>query len=524
MKKLNIFFMSLLLLISFPKTSFADSHFEVRGAWISTVHNIDWPKTNNGNVSEQKRDFIKILDDLKKTGINTVYVQVRPKGDALYKSSINPWSDVLTGTQGKYPGYDPLAFMIEEAHKRDMKIEAWLNPYRVTTSGTNLNSLSENHPARKNPSWVISHTDGNGNSALYYNPELDEVKQHISDTVAEIVKNYNVDGIHFDDYFYPNRYPLPEFEGKDGIVAEERRDHVTNMVSKVSSTIKGINPKVQFGISPAGIWKNKSSDPTGSDTTGNESYYAHFADTRTWIKDELIDYVVPQIYWTIGQAGADYSKLVKWWSNEVKGTNVKLYIGQGIYKDTVSSEIDKQLAMNKEYDEIHGSIFFSTRDLLSNRSGCSDKVKNFYNNTNKPNANTTRYITTGAINLRETPSWSGKIVKVLDKNTKIDIIKISGDWAETMYNGKIVYTPSSYLKKDSSVIVPPTSSEPIESGVVINTTSLTVRSGPSSSYSSVTNISKGESVTILDTKNGWLNIKCTNGKTGWVNSQYIQII
>ncbi len=320
----------------------------------------DFPKTKN-NVSEQKKEFVNILDTLKNIGINTVVVQVRPKADALYQSNINPWSDVLTGTQGKYPGYDPLEFMIKEAHSRGMELHAWLNPYRVTTSGTDLSKLAENHPARKNSDMVFEY-----NNALYYDPASKKVQEHIADTVKEIVQNYKVDAIHFDDYFYPDKYPLPPGEGKDGPVANQRRQNVNDMVSLVSKTIKQTNPNVQFGISPIGIWKNGYPDKTGSNTTGNESYYAVYADTRTWIQNEWIDYVVPQIYWEIGNKAADYATLVEWWSNEVKNTNVKLYIGQGIYKEEVAREIDTQLQLNTKYPEIKGSIFFTTKDILNN--------------------------------------------------------------------------------------------------------------------------------------------------------------
>lgn len=378
MKKVSSILLIFTLILSFTSGDiFADSSKELKGAWISTIYNMDWPSVDSkSSPYTQKKQYINILDKLKAIGINTVFVQIRPKGDALYKSSINPWSDVLTGTQGKNPGYDPLTFMIKEAHKRGISFHAWLNPYRITTSGTNLNSLASNHPARLNPTWVLRHTDENGNSALYYNPEKAEVKKHISDTVAEIVKNYDVDGIHFDDYFYPHRYPLPNGQSKDGYVANKRREHINSMISQVRYTIKKIKPSVQFGISPAGIWKNKSSDSSGSNTNGDESYYSSFADTRTWIQKGLIDYVVPQIYWTIGQRGADYSTLVKWWSNEVKNTKVSLYIGHSVYKDSVVEEIDKQIQLNKKYSNIKGSAFFSTRDLLSNKNNCADKIKN----------------------------------------------------------------------------------------------------------------------------------------------------
>ncbi|MEG1132379.1 MAG: family 10 glycosylhydrolase [Romboutsia sp.] len=377
MKKLSIIaLVCLLFSLGGNNTSYANQK-EMNAAWITTVYNADWPSQKN-NPEAQKQQMINILDNLKDAGINTVMFQVRPKGDALYNSSINPWSDVLTGKQGKSPGYDPLAFVIEEAHKRGMEVHAWLNPYRVTTSGTDLSVLSENNPARQHPDWTLVH-DGR----IYFNPELPQVKQLIYDTVGEIVKNYNVDGIHFDDYFYPANYPLPEGECRDGNVANARRDNINEMILGVKNTIKSINPQVKFGVSPSGIWKNKSSDHNGSDTRGKESYYSDYADTVGWIKNNYVDYIVPQLYWQIGYSAADYSKLVSWWSNQVNGTNVDLYIGQGIYKDVVASEIDKQLNLNKQYPQIKGSVFYSTSDLITNRSGCRDKIKSILTTSSK---------------------------------------------------------------------------------------------------------------------------------------------
>src|SRR5665648_1220485 len=202
-----------------------------------------------------------------------------------------------------------------------MSFHAWLNPYRVTNNTTDINTLAANHPARKHPEWLFEY-----NGALYYNPEVSGVKQHVVDTVKEIVQNYDVDGIHFDDYFYPSNYPLPEGETKDGAVANARRDNVNEMVKLVNNTIKSIKPGVLFGISPMGIWKNSTSDPTGSNTKGSEAYYSVYSDCRAWVKAGTIDYIVPQIYWEIGYKIADYETLVKWWSNEVKNSSVTLYI------------------------------------------------------------------------------------------------------------------------------------------------------------------------------------------------------
>ena len=384
MKKFKILILSLVMIFSvFRLDSFA-SYKEMRAAWISTVYNMDWPKTKN-NISKQKQEYIEMFDKLKAIGINTVVFQVRPKSDALYNSSINPWSDVLTGTQGKNPGYDPLAFAIEEAHKRGMELHAWFNPYRVTTSGTDINKLASNNQARLHQDWLLEYNSGSS-KALMYNPGLPEVRKHIVDTVSEVVRNYNVDGIHFDDYFYRDGMDDDNTYKKYGNGLNKgdwRRENVNTLLREVKSAIKSIKPNVEFGVSPSGIWRNKSSDPTGSDTRGFEHYSKSYADSRKWIREGLIDYIVPQIYWTIGYSAADYSKLVSWWSNEVKGYNVDLYIGQGVYRQggsdslNIASEIKEQINLNRKYSEVKGSMYFSTRDILKNEKLQND-IKDLY--------------------------------------------------------------------------------------------------------------------------------------------------
>lgn len=391
MKKLQVFVLSFMMIFTTfnLNVSALSNDQEMRAAWISTVYNMDWPSTKN-NQAKQKQEYIDLIDKLKASGINTVVVQVRPKGDAIYKSSINPWSEYLTGTQGKDPGYDPLPFLIDEAHKRGMEFHAWFNPYRVTTSTTDLNTLSENHPARRNPSWVIEHENG-AYQALAYNPGLPEVRKHIVDSVSEVVRNYNIDGVHFDDYFYRDGMNDDETYKKYGNGQDKgdwRRENVNTLLREVKSSIKSIKSNVEFGVSPSGIWRNKSSDPTGSDTRGQESYSDLFADSRAWIKQGLVDYIVPQVYWPIGFSAADYSKLVSWWSNEVKGTNVNLYIGQGVYKQgessngnqNIAAQIKDQINLNRQYSEIKGSMYFSARDITRNTKLQSDMKELYFSN------------------------------------------------------------------------------------------------------------------------------------------------
>jgi len=350
---------------------------DMRAVWISTVYSADYPSVTN-NEAAQKAEFIEKLEQAQALGMNTVVVQVRPKGDAFYESDLNPWSAVLTGVQGVDPGYDPMGFMIQETHKRGMEFHAWMNPYRITTSGTDLALLSADNMARQHPDWILTY-----NNAMYYNPADEDVKDYICDTVEEIVENYDVDAIHFDDYFYPSNYPLPEGEDRDGVTANERRDHVNDLIKQVYRTIKKADSSVEFGISPMGIWKNSTSDPDGSATRGTEGYYSVFGDAKTWVEKGWVDYIVPQIYWEQGNAYADYETLVKWWSDVVKGTGVELYIGHGIYKDLVAAEITEQLEVNEKY-HVNGSFFFSLRDLLNNRQGCADAVKAYYEEVDKP--------------------------------------------------------------------------------------------------------------------------------------------
>lgn len=447
MKK--VFYVIFTLLLSLSTSSsivFASGTQEnMQAVWMTTVYNIDFPSTKS-DVAAQKNQYIEKLDKLKSIGINTIIVQVRPKSDALYKSDINPWSDVLTGTQGQYPGYDPMAFMIEEAHKRGISFHAWLNPYRITTSGTDLNALCPSHPARLHPDWVITY-----NNALYYNPELTEVKNYITATVQEIVKNYDVDAIDFDDYFYPSNYPVPSNEGIDGTTANSRRQHVNDMIKQVSAVIKVADSSVLFGISPMGIWKNNAADITGSNTSGSQSYYNVYGDTRTWIKNQWIDYIVPQIYWETGNTAADYETLVKWWSNEVKGTTVKLYIGHGIYKEIVASQIDSQLNINKKYPEVSGSIYYGMGNLLSNTSGCLDKISAF--NQAIPSPDTPKpYLKTGTtsasiLNIRSGGGFGYSIITTASLGTEVTILSCVPGWYNVkLPNGQVGWASVNYIR------------------------------------------------------------------------------
>jgi len=377
---------------------------ELRGVWVASVLNIDYPSAPTADPEILKAEALEILDDALNTGFNSVFLQIRPTSDAFYKSSFYPWSKYLTGIQGKAPedGFDPLDFWITEAHKRGIELHAWINPYRITKKTSSeanpaISSLYPSHPARLHPDWVVKYSDNN----LYFNPGIPEVQQFIVDSILEVVNNYDVDGIHFDDYFYPGK----DFDdaktfaiyGKNSTnIGDWRRANITALVSEVSKSLKAIDRKVRFGISPFGIWANKASNSLGTDTKGLESYYDHFADSRQWVKSGIIDYIIPQIYWNIGYSAADYSKLLDWWGTTVKNTPVDLYIGQAAYKACNSStssawygvsEIENQLLLNQKYPEVKGNVFYNYTSLKNN-PGLTATIKAIYDKTDGKTINT----------------------------------------------------------------------------------------------------------------------------------------
>ena len=368
---------------------------DFRGVWVATVVNIDYPSVPSADPEMLKSETVAILDKTTDMGLNAVFLQVRPTADALYKSRYFPWSKYLTGSQGTMPsdGFDPLGFWVEEAHKRGIELHAWINPYRITKRQTgdlaaDLASLAVSSPARLHPDWVVKHTDSN----LYFNPGIPEVRKLVIDGALEIIENYDVDGIHFDDYFYPgtsfnDAATFTKYGKAYTNINDWRRANVNTLVSDLSKAIKATGRNVRFGISPFGIWANKgATTPSGSDTKGLESYNAHYADTLKWVKDGTLDYIAPQLYWNIGYIIADYSKLLTWWKNAVTGTNVDLYIGQAAYRTGNTSpsspwygisEIPRQLQLNAKTPEVKGSIFFSYKSLLDNPS-LSSAIKATY--------------------------------------------------------------------------------------------------------------------------------------------------
>ncbi|WP_142532033.1 glycoside hydrolase family 10 protein [Saccharicrinis carchari] len=354
---------------------------EMRAVWIASVANIDWPSKAGLTVDLQKQEMEELLDLAKEYRMNTVIFQIRPATDALYYSSLEPWSQWLTGVQGTAPDplYDPLQFTAEQCKKRGLDLHVWLNPYRAVAD-TLRSSVSENHPIRQHPEWFVKY----GKTA-YFNPGLPETRNHVAKVVADIVRRYDVDAIHFDDYFYPYRIANKEFPDQAafemhprGFTPDKkedwRRDNVNLIIKQLNDTIKSINPHVEFGISPFGVWRNQHIDPSGSATrAGQTNYDDLYADILKWQKEGWIDYVTPQIYWHIGMEVADYAIIADWWSKNAYGCLV--YTGQAFYKLNKKSkvrawrspkQIEKQIKLNRTIPNIGGSMYFSAKSMRHN--------------------------------------------------------------------------------------------------------------------------------------------------------------
>ncbi|WP_448005914.1 glycoside hydrolase family 10 protein [Agromyces bauzanensis] len=368
-------------------SAFGPRKRELRAMWISSVVNIDWPSRTGLSADQQRAEFLHWLDVAADFRLNAVFVQVRPTADAFWPSPLEPWSQYLTGVQGQDPGYDPLAFIVAEAHRRNLELHAWYNPYRVSMQA-DPSKLVPEHPARVHPEWVWAY-----GGKLYFDPGLPEAQEHIQQAILHSVQHYDLDGVHFDDYFYP--YPvggqaIPDAAtyaahgaGYDDIAAW-RRHNVDTFVQSVSERIKAMKPWVKFGISPFGIWRNRATDPLGSETGGSQSYDLQFADTRKWVLEGWLDYINPQVYWQIGLAVADYAKLVPWWADVAAASGTHLYIGEALYKVTSGvftdpAELSNHLTFDRGIDAdrapVHGNVFFSAKHVPADPQGSMSRVR-----------------------------------------------------------------------------------------------------------------------------------------------------
>lgn len=357
---------------------------EFRGTWVQTVGQDKYAKMS---MEEMKSYFTGLLDGFKKTGINAVLFQVRPEADAWYDSPYEPWSRYITGVQGKNPGWDPLAFMVEECHKRNIDLHAWLNPYRVRTSPTKV--LAPDHIYFKHPDWFVEY----GNY-IWFDPGIPACREFIKSVVKDIVKRYDIDAIHMDDYFYP--YPIAGKEFNDsesfktyGIrqgfnhnqKAEWRRENVNTLIRELYQTIHKTKPWVKFGISPFGIYRNQKKDPNGSLTNGLSNYDDLYADVLYWVRQGWIDYNIPQLYWEIGHKAADYETLINWWAkNNYKKA---LYIGQDVLRtikpDSLkNNQLNHKMMLASGNIMVSGNCFWPGYELANNSGGITDSLLNHY--------------------------------------------------------------------------------------------------------------------------------------------------
>ena len=366
---------------------------ELRAVWIATITNIDYPDKPTINSDELKAQFIKLLDMHKRNGMNAIVMQIRPSTDAFYPSAFEPWSQWLTGTQGQapVPYYDPLEFMITETHKRGMEFHAWMNPYRAVFN-IFTSSITPTHITNIHPEWFITYGE-----KKYFDPGNKEVQQYVTNVVKDVVTRYKVDAIHFDDYFYP--YPIagkvfPDIAsyikyGKGMNRADWRRSNVDSIIRMLYTSIKQINNRCQFGISPFGVWRNADHDPVnGSNTRGLSNYDDLYADILLWLKNGWIDYVAPQLYWEFGPRSVGYEVLVDWWSKHTYGKNC--YIGLGIYLAGSNSAwrdktlLPRQIELLRATPNIQGMIFYSSKSFEKNPNGWSDSLRQNYFNSAAP--------------------------------------------------------------------------------------------------------------------------------------------
>jgi len=360
---------------------------EFRAAWIATVTNIDWPTKGTTDPAKQREEYIRILDMHKKNGLNAVIAQVRPAADAFYPSPYEPWSEWLTGKQGKppVPYYDPLQFMINEAHQRGMEFHAWLNPYRAVFN-IKTSVPDPNHITRTFPEWFLNYGD-----KKYFDPGNKNAQQFVVNIVRDLVKRYPVDGIHFDDYFYPYRIAGKEFPDQKSYkvfgvgmsVDEWRRSNVDSIIRHLAVAIKAEKPWVKFGISPFGVWRNNDKDPRGSATTAGQTNYDDlYADILLWLKEGWIDYVAPQLYWEFGHKAAAFEVLLDWWSKNTYGKHC--YIGLGIYRAGSNSawkdpnQLPRMIQAVRNTPNMHGVIYFSSKSFEKNPNGWNDSLRNNY--------------------------------------------------------------------------------------------------------------------------------------------------
>jgi len=379
---------ALLLLLNITASGQYSSKREMRGVWVATVANIDWPSKPGLTVKEQQNEFDSLISVFKEYRLNTIVFQIRPCADAFYSSTLEPWSRWLNGEQGKAPDpmYDPLDYAIKKCRMEGLDIHVWLNPYRALADTSQ--SVTPDHILKKHPEWFLTY-----GKTVYFNPGLQETRDFVARVASDIVRRYDIDAVHMDDYFYPYRIAKVEFPDDSTFRAnpngfnpdqkeEWRRNNVDLIIKQIHDSIKVIKPWVEFGISPFGVWRNADKDSTGSDTrAGQTNYDDLYADILKWQREGWIDYVTPQLYWDRQMKAANYTVLADWWSKNSYGCQV--YIGQAPYRLSHKSnskswrkagEIISQVKLNRTYPNILGSMYFSGKSFVKNPLHIKEKL------------------------------------------------------------------------------------------------------------------------------------------------------
>lgn len=395
---------------------------ELRGVWVSTVLNLDWPSKPGLAADEQKRELVLLFDSLSKSGFNAVFFQVRPESDALYASDIEPWSHYLSGKQGDAPKpyYDPLNFAIELARERGMELHAWLNPFR-TARAIDFYRLSEDHIVNERPEWILTFRNGETSYSML-NPGIKEVRDYVAQVVSDIVRRYNVDGIHFDDYFYPYS---PAISTEDRIhftrdsrgistIEDWRRDNINLVVEQVKDSIYAIDPYVKYGISPFAIRLNSDAG-----TNGSEGYHMIYADPLNWLENGTIDYIAPQIYWERAHPVAPYRPIMEFWAKVANENERHIYVGMAPYRLNAPhnwpvTEIGEMLKLNRNNgNAVHGTIFFRARNITQNVKGLADSLTVSWNSR-----------------IAKIPVMSWKPIDQQDPVENLNVVRLDGNKVE----------------------------------------------------------------------------------------------
>lgn len=375
---MRLLFVSLALCLAAAAQSYKPSNErppdlarEFRGAWVATVYNIDWPSSRGQSAATQQAQARAILDRMASLHLNAVILQVRPNCDAVYQSSIEPWSHWLSGTMGRSPGYDPLAFWIREAHARGIEVHAWFNPYRALTNSSQ--QVSNNHVTRSRP-----HVTKRFGNMVWKDPGHPETRELAMRVIMDVVRRYDIDGVHLDDYFYP--YPSGNLRFQDGKTPAQRRAYVDQFVQTLYSSVKKEKPWVRVGISPFGIWR--PGVPAGIEA-GVDSYEHLAADSRKWLRNGWVDYLAPQLYWRISPQKQSFPKLLEWWrqqgSRPVWPGIATSRIGSSEDPGRPATEIVNQIDLTRKIGRNwNGHIHWSMNSLMTNRGGINNRLANTY--------------------------------------------------------------------------------------------------------------------------------------------------